>query len=207
MCDQRGNTCPPAERLTKQTAATALAAPRLPKRPSDRAVCGQQGPMLSASRLGKATPRGERHPLADTLGRIFHIKADDAATGQQVATRHCGGLLIAFSLIVWEHWSRRQHSVMFPRWPQLRHQPAMSSPLRPAMWASSATGASTAAPGDTTIVELHEPYSRWCAEQGCRALPREEFAASSQRSADFVHQETLGEWAARSAWTRVVSVA
>lgn len=100
-CDKRGPYCRQREADEKKAADT-LADAAAAKAASDRAASLETKADEIRERLGRQTPVASINPLADTLARVFHVQADDAATWQQIATVVVVELLIAFSLIAFE---------------------------------------------------------------------------------------------------------
>jgi hypothetical protein len=86
------------ERTKRDALATVLANKAL----SDRAAKLDADAAAAHRKLETAPPVANVNPMAETLARIFHVQADDAATWQQVATVIVVELLIAFALIAFE---------------------------------------------------------------------------------------------------------
>jgi len=187
-CASRGKHCR-AREADEQTAAAALANATTAKAATDMAAALDGKADTIRQRLGKAAPVASVNPLADTLARMFHIGADDAATWQQVATVVVVELLIAFALIVWELLgvpavgrpakTAQDYSVS-------QTQAANVVSLAPGDVGKFATARLQPAPGKVlAVADLHEPYRKWCADTGCRALGAEEFAAQFAKLCDF----------------------
>ncbi|MBX9588837.1 MAG: hypothetical protein K2X43_06005 [Hyphomonadaceae bacterium] len=98
---QRGRNCRAYE-ATESDANAKLAAVTAAKAATDQAASLESKAAVVRARLGKAEPVANVNPLADTLGRIFSLSADTAATAQQIAMVVVVELLIAFALIAWE---------------------------------------------------------------------------------------------------------
>jgi hypothetical protein len=119
-------------------------------------------------RLEAAPPVAKVNPMAETLGRVFALPAELAATWQQVATVVVVELLIAFALVAWE---------MLARTPGVL-PPAAGNVISimagdPAKFALACLAPS---PGRSLAVgELYAHYAAWCARQGLRALGGAEF--------------------------------
>lgn len=185
---QRGPNCRAYE-ATENEANGKLATVTAAKAATDQAAAlGTKADAIRA-RLGKAAPVASVNPLADTLGRIFHIGADDAATWQQIATVIVVELLIAFALIAWELLTPQKAVVARDR--LLESEPighpsnvvSLDSARASGDVGKFATARLMPAPGKSVAVtELHGPYQRWCAETGCRALQREEFITQIGRA-------------------------
>jgi hypothetical protein len=187
-CEKRGPNCRQRE-IDEQSAATALAGVTVAKAATDQAAKLDDKADTIRKRLNKAAPVASVNPLADTLGRIFSMQADDAATWQQVATVVVVELLIAFALIAWELLTPRGQPQSVGG-SNVSHQAdnvvSLDSARAPGDVGKFATARLAPAPGQSiAMAELHEPYARWCLQEGYRALSQEEFAAQFSRLCEF----------------------
>jgi hypothetical protein len=167
---QRGKDCKARER-DEAAAHEALSTAVANRAATDRADRLEAAAEAVRRRLEAAPPVAKVNPMADTLGRVFSLPAELAATWQQVATVVVVELLIAFALIAWEMLARTSHV------------PAASSSAGgnvvsivagdPAKFALACL---TPSPGRTVAVaELHAHYAQWCTRHGLRALGGPEF--------------------------------
>jgi hypothetical protein len=207
-CEKRGPNCR-AREIDEQAAADKLATATTNKAATDRAAKLDADAAAIRRRLDAAPAVASVNPLAETLGRMFAMPAETAATAQQVVMVVVVELLIAFALVAWELLARpaaaspaavtREGRVMAPENESARHDatPAagnvvaldsarpMGDPAEFAVACLEPThGASVA------LDDLHRPYSAWCRDAGKRALARDEFALEFERLLSFAGMST-----------------
>lgn len=183
---QRGPRCltrEGEEKTARETLKTALASKSL----TDKASRLNSELAAERTRLEGAPKVASANPMAETLGRIFHMKADDAATWQQVVTVIVVELLIAFSLIAWELLEPSKPTPAAPvetapqtgretveHGPELQAEPAR--PMLPSPERSSVQRFMLAClpreKGNAVMVRVvYARYVRWCDEQEPRLEP------------------------------------
>jgi hypothetical protein len=196
-CDKRGPNCR-AREIDEQAAADKLAVATTNKAATDRAAKLDSDAAVIRKRLDAAPAVASVNPLAETLGRMFAMPAETAATAQQVGMVVVVELLIAFALVAWELLGRPMAPAASPA--AGTHEGGEMAPentnSRPD--ANSAAGNVVSldsarptgdpaefalrylepAPGASVALDdLHRPYSAWCRDAGRRALALDEFAA------------------------------
>jgi hypothetical protein len=183
---QRGPRCRQRE-AEEGTKREALAGILERKGITDRAAQIDADAADERRKLETAPPVSSANPMAETLARIFHVQADDAATWQQVVTVVVVELLIAFSLVAWELLTP-------PRVTAIEGEivrPRRSSPRRTRISAPAAILIEAKPAGDVAqfavahlrpapeatlaIGDLYQPYREWCSGQGMSAVSAPKF--------------------------------
>lgn len=196
---QRGPNCRQRE-TEEQGKRDALAAVVIAKAATDKSTKLDADAAAIRARLAKAAPVASVNPLADTLGRIFAMPAETAATAQQVVMVIVVELLIAFALIAWELLTPRRELEAAPEPAEVAAAvlvpevapaaPALPGPRRPRRNAVALIETGRA-PGDVAkfavamlrpaegsslaILSLYDPYCEWCEAHGFRPVVRERF--------------------------------
>ena len=210
---QRGKNC--RQRETEETdARTVLATAITSKEATDRAAKLDTDAVAIRKRLDGAPAVASVNPLAETLGRMFALPVETAATAQQVGMVVVVELLIAFALVAWELLDgpvapaaapaagRRAGEGMAPKIvpgrPDASGEPLQGSNVvaldsarpagDPAEFALTCLEPSPGA--SVALAELHQPYSAWCRDSGRRALANDEFAAQFARLLSFAGMRT-----------------
>lgn len=181
---QRGNHCREREgdEKTKRDAlGTALANKAL----TDRAGKLDADAATAQRKLETSPPVASVNPMAETLARIFHMQADDAATWQQVATVIVVELLIAFALIAYELLGVERKSLETREAAAVTSTPAASQqPTEPETPPPDTATGDVASVGRFMLAclprvegeeaswgAIYARYKRWCAEHAQPIAP------------------------------------
>jgi hypothetical protein len=168
---QRGKFCR-AREDDEAKAHDALTKAIANKAATDRATALDASAEAVRRRLEAAPAVAKVNPTAETLGRVFSLPAELAATWQQVATVVVVELLIAFALVAWEMLARTPGTPPGPG----GAAGANMIPFAAGDPAKFALARLAHSPGRTVAVtDLHEHYAEWCLRHGLRALARSDF--------------------------------
>jgi hypothetical protein len=195
-CEKRGPNCRQRE-IDEQAAADKLTTATTNKATTDRAAKLEADAAAIRKRLDTTPPVASVNPLAETLGRIFALPAETAATAQQVAMVVVVELLIAFALVAWELLAHPAAPTASPTAGASRGETETPEPEdgrpEPNLAAGNVVALDSARPagdpaefalaclepssGASVVIEdLHQPYGAWCRAAGRRPLDQAEFA-------------------------------